>query len=216
MDKREELLEQGKKLREARETALQVKAGELLNIVQKCANVPIILSRSISIYSVEFNVKANGKNFGLDFSVRYSEHSKQVEISHSCGLSADDEYMKEVYPFIKERDRVIAKLWDYEEQIIRFFIEFRKIDSNFVDLICNVRNQLDELDYEEKKAKQDAVLKRLVVGSKWQTSVKSPYRRAYEVEKVTDKCVFMNDKRYNKNDFVNDVVNGRWEEAKEE
>ena len=33
---------------------------------------------------------------------------------------------------------------------------------------------------------------------------------------MTDKCVFMNGKRYNKNEFVNDVINGRWEEAKEE
>ena len=161
---REELLERRKALCKDFQKNIVEKAQPILALVQSLADKGFTIKLgSVSSYGIEFNFdRGNEDNFGLDFKIYYNSSFKAIEITHSCGLSAGFDYMKAVRPYLIQRDKVVARMWEHEATFEKWFIDVAKFESEHYDKISDIDYDIKQLDY---TARQE-VLAKLKVGMK--------------------------------------------------
>ena len=200
---------------------LNEKAKDLLNLVQRATEFEICLTHFINYDYVEFNfVLKEQDNFGLDFRVSYNDY-RGLELTHPLGGYACGN--KALKPYIKERDKIIAKLWDKEEEIIEFFKELKVQYDKATTTITELGWKLSNVINEEKLQDFNEAMAQVKVGRKFKFSwQKGTWHEntTWLITKITDKLIFTDNysyKRNKKSDFANLINNGSvfWVEESE-
>ena len=198
-----ELLEK-KRIEDRRE-----KAKELLAIVQQTTKEKIVI---VSVYNdlVVFNFNISGKIiFSLDFSISYNDY-RGLEISHPLNGGRWEESQRK---YVKERDRIIARLWDFEDSITIFFKELKDLDTKAINVINEFGWELDRIVAEEKNKAFNEAMAQVKVGRKFRVKwLKGTWEdKVFEITKITDKLIFTSNysmSREKKSNFVDYINRG--------
>jgi len=189
------------------------KAKELLKIVQDTTTCDICLTPFIGYEYVEFNfVLENQDNFGLDFRVSYNDY-RGLELTHPLGGYACGS--KALKPYVKERDKIIAKLWDNEEQIIDFFKKLKKQYDQATTTISELSWELDRIVIEERNQAYLKAINQVSVGKTFKFSwQKGTWEedKVYVITKITDKLILTDNysyRRVKKTDFAQMINKGQ-------
>lgn len=204
-------------LNKKRAEDLKEKAKDLLKIVQDTTTFEICLTPFMGRDYVEFNFGLKEQdNFGLDFKVSYSDYLG-LELTHPLGgYACGNKFLK---PYVKERDKIVAKLWDKEEEIIEFFKELKAQYDKATTTINELDWKLDSVVSEEKMKAFNEAMAQAKVGRKFKFSWQKgtwEENKVWEITKITDKLIFTDNysyKRNKKSDFAQLITNGRiiWE-----
>lgn len=209
MEELERLKAELKKVAEEKEKVLRNCAGVLLELVQHVADEGFKLKLGwVSNSGVEFNFEKDGDNFGSDFRINYNSYRKQIEMSHSIGLSASDKYMQEIRPFLIERDKIIARLWEHEDAIASWFVSIVSVEKVFNDKQLDIRYEINRIENDAKKE----VIKKLDVGVNVCFSVEEKSENISFITRLGTKFVYFCGWRgkFEKDYVAGRIVAGDW------
>lgn len=212
-------------LRITRENTIKDFVIELKDIISSCSTFPIKegwISFEGSSFDFAFD-RGDKNNFGLDFHIYIK--GDLLELSHSFGLSGERDYLLEVRPYLIERDKLIAKLWDKEKEIIDLYFKYQKKDIfSFYDITFRELEQLES----EQRIKENQERKDRLLGEAKSYKYFKIYNTYYGIIKICDKIVkygkvqkitskkeyYVSDycgvRREDLNDFLRNIENGTY------
>ena len=192
MNKKEQLeqLKQGLRgIRLAHENSKRaILEKHLLPIVQGCCDkdFKVKLTNSFGDWycNITFDLNDWEKEFGLDFSIRV--YKKLIDLSHGS-LSGDT---TQVRAYLIERDKIIARLWDKNDEIVACFEEVSKETNKYWDTCWELERQITEVENSIKEEETKEVLNQMTIGSKWVFSWDIGNKRPITITKITPKTIY--------------------------
>ena len=200
------------------EAVRNVYKSEMLPIIESTTEYKMKMKSDVyeDWCEITFDLGDWNKEWGLDFTIRLN-HNKLIEMSHGWLSYTTLEQRK----YLIERDKIVGKLWDKEEEIKAVFINAKKAREEMVDTCSALEREIwvieDEIAQEERKQ----YLGMLTIGSKWvyEYEKNSPYKRPLTIKKITNKLVFYdraysaismdNSTRMKISEMVSELKNGR-------
>lgn len=178
----------------ARENAKKtIIINKLLPIAQACCDSGFKLKAKNNFgeswCDLTFDLNDFGKEFGLDFSIRVNTHN-QIELTHGW-MSGDTTPIR---PYLIQRDKIIARLWDKNDELVACFKEMKQEDNKYYDSRFDIERQIGKLEMEIEQEKTKQALDQLKIGSKW--CYEWDKKRPLTITKITEKMVFF-ERRYN-------------------
>ena len=171
------------------EAVKNVYAKEMLPLVQSTTNFKLKMKTDVyeDWCEITFDLGDWKKEWGFDFTISLT-HDKLIELKHGwlSGVS------KEQRPYLIERDKIIGKLWDKEEQIKAVFENVKKERNKLLDTYNALEREAWGIEREIAQEKRQHYLDMLSVGSKWvyKWELDSDYKRPMTIIKITPKLVF--------------------------
>lgn len=163
---------------------------EMLPIIESTTEHKMKITKCFDEWcDVSFDLGDWHKEFGLDFTIRLNG-DKQVEISHGM-LSC---ISKEKRPYIIERDRIIGKLWHYENEMQKVFDDIRHAQNELYETFWKVEKEISAIEIAIQEEEKKHYLELTKVGSKWVYRWENEHKRPMTIEKITEKLVFFNRK----------------------
>ena len=167
--------------------------SKLLTIAQSCCDSGFKLKAKNNFgdgwCELTFDLNDSSKEFGLDFTIRVNTHN-QIELTHSWS-SGDQTSVRQ---YLIQRDKIIARLWDKNDQLVECFDLMKKEDDKYYEARFSIERQIGVIEQELENEKRQKALEQLTVGSKW--VYKWGKDRPLTITKITDKMIFFNRQYY--------------------
>jgi len=207
------------------EAVRNVYKSEMLPIIESTTEYKMKMKSDVNDdwCEITFDLGDWNKEWGLDFTIRLN-HNKLMEITHGWLTYTTLEQRK----YLIERDKIVGKLWDKEEEIKAVFINAKNARDEMFDTYNALEREIwaieDEIAQEERKQ----YLGMLTIGSKWvyKWEQNSEYKRPMTIVKITNKLVFYtrayspfstnNSNRMKITDIVRNLKNGEIVKYEEE